>query len=188
MKTSIGLVCLGTFLLAVDPAGHAQEKTKTEGQKRVITPVKIQVALTEYDGDKKVAVLPYSFLMNSEKGYNTNYENFLRVGVRVPVPGVEKESKPEYIDVGSNIDCGVTTQDDERFSIRLRIERSSLYGAKKDDINAAAVAEAGQPLVPTFRSQSLIVLKDGQTAEIISAADPLNGHVFRISVTLNVQK
>jgi hypothetical protein len=73
--------------------------------------------------------------------------------------------------------------------MRLNIERSSLYGAKKDDEKGAiSTVEAGQPLVPTFRSQSLVVLKDGQTTEIMSAADPLNGHVFRINVTLVVQK
>ena len=48
--------------------------------------------------------------------------------------------------------------------------------------------QAGQPFVPTFRSQSLVVLKDGETTEMMAAADPLDGHVFRLGVTLNVQK
>jgi len=188
-ETSIGLVCLSALLL-LGQAARAQDKPKAEEQqKKVITPVKVQVTLTEYDGEKKVAVLPYSFLMNSEKGYNTNYSNFLRVGVRVPVAGMDKDGKAQYVDIGSNIDCGVTTEEEGHFSMRLNIERSSLYGAKKDDEKAAiSTAETGQPLVPTFRSQSLVVLKDGQTTEVMSAADPLNGHVFRINVTLVVQK
>ena len=48
--------------------------------------------------------------------------------------------------------------------------------------------QAGQPFVPTFRSQSLVVLKDGETTEMMAAADPLDGHVFRLGVTLNAQK
>lgn len=189
MKTSIGVVCLSA-LLFLGSSARAQDKPKAEEQqKKVITPVKIQITLTEYDGEKKVAVLPYSLLMNSEKGSYTSYSNFLRVGVRVPLAGLDKDGKAQYVDIGSNIDCGVTTEDEGRFSMRLNIERSSLYGAKKDDEKAAiSAAETGQPLVPTFRSQSLVALKDGQTTEVMSAADPLNGHVFRINVTLVVQK
>jgi hypothetical protein len=37
-------------------------------------------------------------------------------------------------------------------------------------------------------AQSLVLVKDGQNLEVLTAADPLNGHVFRISLTLNVQK
>jgi hypothetical protein len=47
---------------------------------------------------------------------------------------------------------------------------------------------AGQPCAPTFRSQSLGVLKDGETTEMMAAADPLDGQVFWLGVTLNVQK
>ena len=186
-KMPIGLVCL--VVLSLCSTGRAQDKPKAEEQKKVVTPVKVQVALTEYDGEKKVAVLPYSFLVNSERSSYTNYSNFLRVGVRVPVSGMEKDGKAQYIDIGSNIDCGLTTEDDGRFSVRLTIERSSLYSTRKDDDkNNISAPELGQPLVPTFRAQSLVVLRDGQTTEIISAADPLNGHVFRVNVTLNVQK
>ena len=186
-KMSIGLVCL--ILLSFCPTAPAQDKPRTEEQMRVFTPVKIQVVLTEYDGEKKAAVLPYSFLMYSEKGHNVNYESFLRLGVRVPVPGLEKDGTAQYIDIGSNIDCGVTTDEDGRFSVRLRIERSLLYAPNKDGRDSfVATSATPQPLVPTFRTQSLIVLKDGQTTEIISAADPLNGHVVHITVTLNVQK
>jgi hypothetical protein len=31
-------------------------------------------------------------------------------------------------------------------------------------------------------------LKDGQSIESIVSTDPLNGHVYRVSVTLNIAK
>jgi len=31
-------------------------------------------------------------------------------------------------------------------------------------------------------------LRDGQTSENLLSTDPLNGHTFRVSVTINVQK
>jgi hypothetical protein len=188
MKKLTGLGVL-TVLFLFGSAGQAQDKAKPEEQSKSVTLVKVQVVLAEYDGDKKVAILPYSFLVGSERANYTNYSNFVRVGVRVPFNGTDKDGKTQYIDIGSNIDCGVTTQDDGRYSVRLSFERSSLYAPKEgEDKSAVTAMQAGQPFVPNFRSQSLVILKDGQTTEIMAAADPLNGHVFRLSVTLNVQK
>jgi hypothetical protein len=178
------------FALALTCAvGSAQEKSGTTEKAKAITPVRLQVVLTEYDGEKKVASLPYSFLVNSEQGGHTSYSTFTRVGVRVPVPAVGKDGQTSFVDVGSNIDCGVQTEEDGRFSLRLNFERSSLYfQGRGDEKGMIKTAEAGQPYIPTIRTQTWVVLKDGQTMEALMAADPLNGHVFRINVTLNVQK
>jgi len=63
-----------------------------------------------------------------------------------------------------------------------------IFKAEATKRGVIKTAEAGQPYIPTIRTQTLVLLKDGQTMEALMAADPLNGHVFRISVTLNVQK
>jgi len=73
--------------------------------------------------------------------------------------------------------------------MRLSIERSLLSAPKKEDNkNAVASGDEGQPIIPTFRAQELFILKEGQPTEVITAADPLTGHLLRVSVTLNVQK
>jgi hypothetical protein len=169
--------------------GRAQEKSNPNEKAKPITPVRLQVVLTEFDGEKKVASLPYSFLVYSEQGGHTIYSTFTRVGVRVPVPGAGKEGQAQFTDVGSNIDCGVQTEEDGRFTVHLSFERSSLYfQGRGDEKGVIKTAEAGQPYIPTIRTQTWVVLKDAQTLEALMAADPLNGHVFRINVTLNVQK
>jgi hypothetical protein len=169
--------------------GRAQDKANSPEKAKSITPVKVQVLLTESDGDKKIASLPYSFLVNAEPAGHTGFSNFTRVGVRVPVAGVGKDGQAQFVDVGSNIDCGVQTEEDGRFSVRLNFERSSLYfQGRGDEKGAVRTAETGQPYIPTLRTQTLVLVRDGQTAEALSAADPLNGHVFRITVTLSVQK
>ena len=169
--------------------GSAQEKSNPNEKAKPITPVRLQVVLTEYDGEKKVASLPYAFLVNSEQGGHTSLTNFTRVGVRVPVPGAGKDGQTSFVDVGSNIDCGVQTEEDGRFTVHLSFERSSLYfQGRGDEKGVIKTAEAGQPYIPTIRTQTWVVLKDGQTLEALMAADPLNGHVFRINVTLNVHK
>jgi hypothetical protein len=105
------------------------------------------------------------------------------------VTSVGKDGQSTFVDVGSNIDCGVQTEEEGRFSVRLNFERSSLYfQGRGDEKGAIKTVETGQPYIPTIRAQSLVLVKDGQNLEVLSAADPLNGHVFRISLTLNVQK
>jgi hypothetical protein len=173
--------------------GHAQEKTNPSEKARPSIPVKLTVVLTENDGEKKVASLPYSILVNSDTGGlagHATYSTFTRVGVRVPVPAGGKEGQATFVDVGSNIDCGVQTEEDGRFTVRLNFERSSLYfQGRGDEKGTIKTAETGQPYIPTIRAQSLLVtVKDGQSVEVLTATDPLNGHVFRINLTLNVQK
>lgn len=188
MKKLMSTFAFFTLLLTC-ALGNAQEKSGTNEKAKPITPVRLQVVLTEYDGEKKVASLPYSFLVYSEQGGHTGYSTFTRVGVRVPVPGVGKDGQAQFADVGSNIDCAVQTEEDGRFTVHLSLERSSLYfQGRGDEKGVIKTAEGGQPYIPTIRTQSWVVLKDGQTLEALMAADPLNGHVFRINVTLNVQK
>jgi hypothetical protein len=188
MKTVIAVFAFLSLSVLV-PLGHGQEKSSSE-KPRTITPVRLQVVLSEYDGEKKVSSLPYSFLVKSEHGGPEGaYSYFTRVGVRVPVPGAGKDGQTSFVDVGSNIDCGIRSEEDGRFTVRLNFERSSLYfQGRGDDKGSIKTIEGGQPYLPTIRAQTLILLRDGQTLEALMAADPLNGHVFRIDITLNVQK
>lgn len=169
--------------------GVAQDKTNSSEKAKPVAPVKIQVVLSEYDGEKKIANLPYSFLIDAEAGLSTPYSTFMRVGVRVPVPGAGKEGQTSFVDVGSNIDCGVKTEDEGRFTVRLSFERSSLYfQGRGDEKGTIKTLDSGQPYIPTIRAQSLVLLKDGQSVETLVATDPMNGHVFRFNVTLTVQR
>lgn len=190
MKKVAKILMLVALLLSC-PFGRGQEKVTPISEKpRPIIPVKLTLLLTEFDGEKKVASLPYSILVNSDPSGHVAYSSFVRVGVRVPVPSGGKEGQSTFADVGSNIDCGVQAEDDSRFTVRLNFERSSLYfQGHSEEKGIIKTAETGQPYIPTIRAQSLLVtVKDGQNLEVLSAADPLNGHVFRLNLTLNVQK
>lgn len=186
MKKLTTILAVLALVLCCSP-GRAQEKPNLEKAKPSI-PVKLSVVLTENDGEKKIASLPYSVLLNSDTSGHATYTSFARVGVRVPVSG--KDGQATWMDVGSNIDCGVQAEDDGRFTVRLNFERSSLYFQGRGDEKATIrTSETGAPYMPTIRAQSLLVtMKDGQSLEVLTATDPSNGHVFRISLTLNVQK
>ncbi len=166
----------------------AQEKPKAEERVRVPTPVKVQIVFTEYEGEKKISSMPYSFMVITDERVGGNYSTSLRTGVRIPIEVDGKDQKTTYMDVGSNIDCGIRTEDDGRFHVYLIFDRSALYPNKSSEGERLVAAPNGQPLVRQFRTSESLILRDGQTSENIMSTDPLNGHVIRVSVTINVLK
>jgi hypothetical protein len=85
-----------------------------------------------------------------------------------------------YLDIGTNIDCSATLQEDGRYKLQMTVERSS--------ITPENASGGSNPVVRQFRAEINPVLKDGQTLESIVATDPLSGHVYHVSVTLNAMK
>lgn len=166
----------------------AQDKPKTEEPAKPSIPVKVQVVFTEYDGEKKVSSLPYSFMAITDEKMGGYYSTSLRTGIRVPIEIDGKDQKTTYLDLGSNIDCGVRSEDDGRYRVYLSFERSSLFPNKSAEGERLVSEPNGLPLLRQFRSSENLVLKDGQTIENIMSTDPLNGHSLRVSVTINLQK
>ncbi len=168
---------------------RAQEKSKTEERVKVPTPVKVQIVFTEYDGDKKISSMPYIFTVISDERFGPpNYTTSLRTGIRVPIETDGKDQKTTYMDIGSNIDCGIKSDDDGRFHVSLIFDRSTFYPNKSAEGERLVANPGGQPLIRQFRTGEYLILKDGQTSENLLSTDPLNGHTFRVSVTINVQK
>src|SRR5262245_66648705 len=102
-----------TFVLAATAAGRAQEKD--------VTPVKLQIVLGRYQGEKKVSSIPYSLAVNvGLPCERCNLAN-LRMGAKVPIAMIAPtvvDGKPvtppgpvQYQDVGTNIDARVDALD-----------------------------------------------------------------------------
>jgi hypothetical protein len=164
-----------------------QEKTKAEEHALPSIPVKVQIVFSEYDGEKKVSSMPYSFTAITNERLGGYYTTSLRTGVRVPVEAAGAEQKTSYMDVGSNIDCGVRTTDDERYHLYLIFERSALYPNSGAQTEKVPASRSDAPLVRQFKASVNMILKDGQTSETVST-DPINGHSLHISATINVNK
>ena len=84
---------------------------------------------------------------------------------------------------GTNIDCSVTTTDDGRFRVGISIEDSSVIPETPD---TSASAAKGAPSFRTFRSNTSLLLKDGQTTQFTAATDKVTGEMVRVDVTLTV--
>ena len=187
MKKWIYLFLMWTICLPVQLV-CAQEKPKAEERAKPSIPIKVQIIFTEFDGEKKISSMPYSFMTITDEKMGGNYSTSLRTGVRVPIETDGKDQKTTYMDIGSNIDCGVKSEEDGRFRVFLIFDRSALYPNKSPEGERLVAEPNGLPLVRQFRTAENLILKDGQTSENIMSTDPLNGHVIRVSVTINAVK
>jgi len=185
------------FLVAALAMGtpwvSAQEKPKTEdvameARQPEPTPLKISVTFTEFEGDKKVKSLPYTMVVVAD---GRSPKSVVKMGSRVPVYA-GKEYGMQYVDVGTNIDCQASRTKDNKFDIRLSLERSWVEGNVAVPVYpGTSLQSSGQfpePILRQFKSELSLTLRDGQTVESSFATDPLSGKVFKAEVSLNIVK
>lgn len=168
------------------PVGlRAQEQAKKPNDV-TMTHLRVDVVLTEYNGNKKVSSLPYTLYTISRPAPRSG-KSSLRMGVKVPV--AYSSGSYQYVDVGTNIDCTATTVGDGSYSLSMNVGRTSIYAASQDSAqNEQIHTSTGEPVLRNFGTDFYVALRDGETKEGTSATDPLNGHVLKISVTLHVEK
>jgi len=185
------------FLMAALAMGtswvSAQEKPKSEdaameARQTETTPLKMTITVTEFDGDKKVKSLPYTMVVVAD---GRPPKSVVKIGSRVPVYA-GKEYGMQYVDVGTSIDCQAARAKDNKFDIRLILERSWVEGNVAVAVDpATALQSSGQfpePILRQFKSELSLTLRDGQSIESSFATDPLSGKVFKVDVSLNIAK
>jgi hypothetical protein len=159
------------------------QESKPVPSPRPQIPLKVQLVISRYQGDKKISNVPYSLWVTTNAGRTS-----LRMGVQVPIPSTGGYSLK---DVGTNIDCVAEPAAEQGvFMLSLVVTDSSLFPS-----TAKAVEPEGQkspgwlpPTIRNFTSTFNILLHDGQTAQYTSVTDPVNGEVLKIDATLNVLK
>ena len=153
------------------------------------TPLKVQIAIGRYQGDKKIASMPYTLTMSSLRPWN---HASLRMGAKIPIVMLMMSNVPkdapqggpvQYQDVGTNIDCFADPLADGRYWINVSVDDSSVY---PDDQTGGAAK--GNPSFRTFRATNALALRNGETGQFTAATDKVNGETVRIDVTLTVVK
>lgn len=206
----VGLVIFAT-LMCVAPArsqnanDHQNEKQEPAAEVKPGTPVKILVVISEFDGAKKIASLPYTLYTVTEgrADRHSGTSQSMRYQLRVPIlsgaypavaptPGSPRVSYQfQFQDIGTDIDYGAFTLPGDFYELAFTVDRSwaSMPGSASDQTALErGSALTGQPIIPHFRNNFIVVLKDGQTVEGASATDPVSGHVLKIDVTLTALK
>ena len=187
-------IALGMLILLAGAfALRAQDKVKSETKVPPAT-LKVQVTITETQGDKKVVNLPYTFYMKAGEGGPGSPWTKVRMGSRVPVYA-GKDGGMQYVDVGTNIDARGFAGEDGRFDLSLNLERSWVEGDVFVPVqkpaaatNDPAVGQFAQPVIRQFKTELVLTMKDGQTTQSTVATDPLSGKVLAINLTMNVVK
>jgi len=198
----------GLALLLLVPAARAQEKEKTEAPAPAeaharFTPLRVQVVFSKYQGEKRVASLPYTLTCNAGE----RQAAILRMGIEVPVPVlVAKESAVQnfqYKNVGTSIDCKAGQPEDGRYRLELNVEQGSIYSPAEEKVTPAGKDRdkdgkvswgvtdtplGAAPLFRSFRASFIPLLRDGQTVQYTAATDPVSGEVVKIDVTVTVLK
>jgi hypothetical protein len=143
-------------------------------------PVRVQLVLSRYEGDKRISSMPYTLQLISNERDLTR----LRMGVEVPV--ANGAGGFNYRPVGTNIDCRVEGSPGG-FRLSVTVTDSSIRMAE-DEKTAMGVATKSAPAFRNFTATFTILLRDGQTAQYTTATDPLTGEVLKVDATLTVLK
>jgi hypothetical protein len=147
-------------------------------------PLKIQIVIARYQGEKKLSSMPYTMSVITGRGAN------LRMGTKIPVTMLAMANVPkdapaggpiQYQDVGTNIDCAASLLDDGRFSVYLTIDDSSVYPDEQ-------AATRSNPSFRSFRVTNAMVLRNGETGQFTTATDKVTGETVKVDVTLTVVK
>jgi hypothetical protein len=161
--------------------------------------LKVQVVFAEYEGDKKLKSLPYTFLVTTRTKNARPGDARVRMGTRVPIytGGSQNGGSVSYLDVGTNIDCTAETVSQSEFQIFLSLERSWVDGDVPVPVQGVAPSQEGgvarppqfrDPVIRQYRADLAPVLKDGQSFETSIATDPLSGRTMKIEVSLSTIK
>ena len=174
------------LIAALCIAGIAPVRTASAQERAALTtPLRVQVVLSRFDGERKLASMPYTLLVNA--GEHDNRVT-LRMGVSLPIPGTGKDGAGvTYHDVGTNMDCTATLGEAGRYRISLAVNHSAVYESDQQHLQAV-VPRPGAPaqLIRSFTSSFSLNLKDGETGQSIAATDPVTGEVMKIDVTVHV--
>jgi hypothetical protein len=195
MKKTVLAVMLAMVMMAV-PRLLAQDKEKSGGEaktaqaEKTLTPLRVQVIFTEFDGEKKISNLPYTFLVNAD---DRGAKAAVRMGLRVPIETSSNSAvkQIQYQDIGANLDGRAEKTDDGRFLLMLSVEKSTAYlpaASEKPASVGGNEISSSQPTFQQFRTQVNLLIRDGQTIQSTVATDPVTGHVTKMDVTLNVIK
>ena len=151
------------------------------------TPLKMTVVISRSQGDKKISSLPYVFGVTAN-GKTTS----VRMGSDVPMitraPKGDVAASYNYRSVGTDIDCTATLRPgSSTFVLGFTVEDSSIHLDSGQKPSMPAVVQE-IPSFRTFKTTFQVLMRDGQTVQHTSAADPVTGEVVRIDLTLNVLK
>jgi Flp pilus assembly secretin CpaC len=152
-----------------------------------VVPLKLQVVLSKYQGEKKVSTMPYTLSLATSRSRVS-----LRMGGEIPIAtSVGNTNLPvtsfNYRSVGTSIDCSAEALEGGRYSLNIGLEDSSVY-SEDQEVRGFSKAGSEQPSFNTFKANETVILRDGESSQFTVATDKITGQVIKVDVTLTVLK
>jgi hypothetical protein len=189
------VICTGGTAIAQEqtenqpPQTNASPTASPSGpREQRIVPLKVQVVLSKYQGEKKVTSMPYTLSLATGQPRVS-----LRMGGEIPIATTTAGGNApavmslNYRSVGTNIDCWATVLDGGRYSVNIGLEDSSVY-SEDQEVRGLSKAGGDQPSFNTFKVNETVILRDGEASQFTSATDKITGQVIKVDVTLTVLK
>ena len=192
----------GTAMIAAGPQAPAQSPAKDDALQMI--PVRIDVVLTRLQGEKRdqqpavqpacqrcrqAYVLPacqHSDGHRRTHRHDNRDREPHRFGWGRSVAFVGKhEHETQVQSVGTDIDCSAERLDENRFSVWVSINDSSIYSP---DAGGKALKDSGPLAFRTFSTRNTVVMRDGQTVLFGTGSDKISGETLKIEVGLHVVK
>ena len=177
------VLCIAVLLPLLATAAAAQQKPPEAQESQKGPLIRVQMVLARYEGDRKISSLPFTMLATANGDRVA-----IRTGSQLPIATAATNDKTnfQYVDVGSNIDCGVKTAENGRFNVYLSIQdRSAL---DKVPLAGSVTNPITAPVLRNFSYTNSILLKDGESKQFVAASDKESEETIKIDVTLNVEK
>ena len=202
MKRFLACAVIGLAISSAIPLAQGQPPTPTKPE----TLLKVDVALSRWQAEKKTSNLPFMLWMNLGGETTRTAAGSVRIGVDVPIgtrtttsaqtaPGARvnesttttgTNTRTEYRNVGTSIDCYAMPLADGRFSINVRVEDSSIFSGQP---NGRGTPRTVDPAAfRTFSLNNTLPMRDGQMAQFAVATDKVTGETLKVDVTINVVK
>ena len=161
---------------------HSTDQAKASDQQNK-SHVRLDFLFTEYNGDKKISSLPYTIYAEAVSRGGPR-PGRVRMTDNVPVP------QGGDVTLETDIDSQTSVNDDGSYDLEAVTSQHTVDSATDGQVEPNALPGAGgaRPVNRNLWAQFNLKLHDGQAAEGLSATNPLNGHVLKITVTLHVLK
>jgi hypothetical protein len=182
MKLTKMLIAGPAFLVLASTMALAAEETKAAEELGPL--LRLGVVMTRSQGDRVIARLPYSLLLNSDAQGAQVFG-----GLQLPIVARHEGSNTVmFKNAGGTVWAKAWALEGDRFKVEFSAELGGVYPTNG---NAAAEEAEGVPAAPVLRSfsaRATITLRDGQRMVFFDSADPITGETARAEVTLHVVK
>ena len=167
----------------------APQSAAASAQSAPLLAARIDLLISRFQGEKRVATLPYSFNTTiTHPSFGVSNVS-VRLGSQVPVPGSQVPGTFRYQDVGISIGVsGVTPLPDGRYRLNVNLEDSSLLSS---DATAEERRISNTNPGPVIRSNSFssnLIVRDGQPQQFSVGTDKVSGETLKAELTLTVLK